>query len=34
MPYIKLSVAKKLSPEVEQRLTDGLGKALSTIPGL
>lgn len=33
MPYIKLSVAKKLSPEVEQRLTDGLGKALSTIPG-
>lgn len=33
MPFIKLSVAKKISNEMEQAVVDGLGKALSVIPG-
>lgn len=33
MPYIKLSVTKKVEPETEQILVDRLGIALSTIPG-
>lgn len=33
MPYMKLSIAKKISPDVEQRLVEGLGRALSIIPG-
>jgi phenylpyruvate tautomerase PptA (4-oxalocrotonate tautomerase family) len=33
MPYIKLSISKKISPEDERKLVDGLGAALSKIPG-
>ncbi|NMA25160.1 MAG: hypothetical protein GX936_05785 [Clostridiales bacterium] len=33
MPYIKLSISKKISPDEEQKLVDGLGAALSKIPG-
>ena len=33
MPYIRLSITKKLEPDIEQRLVDGLGEALSKIPG-
>jgi phenylpyruvate tautomerase PptA (4-oxalocrotonate tautomerase family) len=33
MPYLRLSISKKISPEDEQRLVDGLGAALSKIPG-
>ncbi|NLM51825.1 MAG: hypothetical protein GX197_03245 [Firmicutes bacterium] len=33
MPYIRLSVAKKIHPDDEQKLVDGLGVALSKIPG-
>ena len=33
MPYIKLSVSKKITPELEKKLVDGLGTALSIIPG-
>jgi len=33
MPYIRLSVAKKIEPDVEKKLVKGLGEALSRIPG-
>ncbi len=33
MPYIRLSITKKLEPEIEQKLINGLGEALSKIPG-
>jgi phenylpyruvate tautomerase PptA (4-oxalocrotonate tautomerase family) len=33
MPYIRLSIAKKIEPDVEQKLVKGLGEALSKIPG-
>jgi phenylpyruvate tautomerase PptA (4-oxalocrotonate tautomerase family) len=33
MPYIRLSVTKKLEQDIEQKLVDGLGEALSKIPG-
>lgn len=33
MPYLRVSVAKKISPDAEQILVDGLGAALSKIPG-
>lgn len=33
MPFIKLSVAKKISEEKEQTIVDCLGKALSVVPG-
>jgi len=33
MPYIRLSIAKKIHPADEQKLIDGLGAALSIIPG-
>ncbi len=33
MPYIRLSMTKKLDAETEQKLVDGLGIALSKIPG-
>ena len=33
MPYIRLSITQKISEETEQRLIDGLGIALSNIPG-
>ncbi|NLN07806.1 MAG: hypothetical protein GX167_09330 [Firmicutes bacterium] len=33
MPYISLSIAKKINPDDEQKLIDGLGAALSIIPG-
>lgn len=33
MPYIKLSVAKKVEADVEQKLVDALGIALSIMPG-
>ena len=33
MPYITLSVSKKIEHEIEQALIDGLGIALSKIPG-
>jgi hypothetical protein len=33
MPYIRISVARKLTPEKQQELVDGLGEALGLIPG-
>jgi phenylpyruvate tautomerase PptA (4-oxalocrotonate tautomerase family) len=33
MPYIRISVTKKIKPDTEQKLVDGLGVALSKIPG-
>ena len=33
MPYIRLSVTKTVDAETEQKLVDGLGAALSRIPG-
>ncbi len=33
MPFIRISIAKKITEEMEQKLIDGLGKALSVIPG-
>ena len=33
MPYIKLSISRKIEPDEEQKLVDGLGAALSKIPG-
>ncbi|MBR6950513.1 MAG: hypothetical protein IKH56_02135 [Oscillospiraceae bacterium] len=33
MPFIKLSIAKTITEETEQKLIDGLGRALSVIPG-
>ena len=32
MPHIRLSIGKKLEPDVEQCLVDRLGKALNNIP--
>lgn len=32
MPYIKLSIAKKVEFDVEQKLVDALGAALSVLP--
>ena len=33
MPYIRLSVTQKLTPEKQKELVDGLGEAMSKIPG-
>ena len=33
MPFIRLSIAKIITDEMEQKLIDGLGEALSMIPG-
>lgn len=33
MPYIRISIAKKLTLEKQQELVDGLGEALGRIPG-
>ena len=33
MPYIRLSVTQKLTPGKEKELVDGLGEAMSKIPG-
>ena len=33
MPYIRISVTQKLTPEKQQSLADGLGEAISKIPG-
>ena len=33
MPYIRLSVTQSLSQEKQQELVDGLGEAMSKIPG-
>lgn len=33
MPYIRLSVTQKLTQEKQQELVDGLGEAMSKIPG-
>ena len=33
MPFIRISIAKKISDETEQVIIDGLGKALSVVPG-
>ena len=33
MPFIKLSIAKRISEEMEQAVIDGLAEALSVIPG-
>jgi len=33
MPYIRLSIAKKIDAQTEQRLINGLSEALSVIPG-
>ena len=33
MPYIRLSITKKIDPETEKRLVDGISEALSKIPG-
>jgi phenylpyruvate tautomerase PptA (4-oxalocrotonate tautomerase family) len=33
MPYIKISLAQKLTPEKQEELVKGLGEALSVIPG-
>jgi phenylpyruvate tautomerase PptA (4-oxalocrotonate tautomerase family) len=33
MPYIRLSITRKLEEDIEQKLVDGIGEALSKIPG-
>ena len=33
MPYIRVSATQKLTPEKQEELVNGLGEALSTIPG-
>jgi len=33
MPYFRVSVTQKLSPEKKQELAEGLGIALETVPG-
>lgn len=33
MPYIRLSISKKLTPGEQEELVNGLGTALSLIPG-
>ena len=33
MPYIRLSIAQKLTPEKQEELSGAIGEALATIPG-